>query len=239
MTACARVVICPSGGLLTGLSSLISDFPKNISIPTDPKSNLELFASRPTRGAYRDRHGRGMGCGGRGSVLRATCSAQNQMTPRATSAVTAVLARSGKHILTLSSSQFDSQRTFRGKHRLQRPPPCGDGRTNFVLTESPASVAALGRGLERLQHLVEREAADLLALREFLERCEEFPDVLLRRHEQEGVFQPPTIVVDALVVAPRIRMTAGAETGLASSMRTRPWRRTLRRTSARQGHRDW
>jgi hypothetical protein len=27
-------VICPSGGLLTGVSSLISDFPKNISVPT-------------------------------------------------------------------------------------------------------------------------------------------------------------------------------------------------------------
>ena len=27
-------VICPSGSLLTGLSSLISDFPKNISVPT-------------------------------------------------------------------------------------------------------------------------------------------------------------------------------------------------------------
>jgi hypothetical protein len=27
-------VICPSGGLLTGLSSLISDFPKNILVPT-------------------------------------------------------------------------------------------------------------------------------------------------------------------------------------------------------------
>jgi hypothetical protein len=26
-------VICPSGSLLTGLSSLISDFPKNISDP--------------------------------------------------------------------------------------------------------------------------------------------------------------------------------------------------------------
>ena len=64
-------VICPSGGLLTGLSSLISDFPKNISVPTHPKSDLELFASHPTRGAYHDRHGRGEGCGGRGSVLRA------------------------------------------------------------------------------------------------------------------------------------------------------------------------
>jgi hypothetical protein len=67
-------VICPSGGFSTGLSSLISDFPKNISVPTHPKSHLELFASHPTRGAYRDRHGRGMGCGGRGSVLRATGS---------------------------------------------------------------------------------------------------------------------------------------------------------------------
>jgi hypothetical protein len=55
-----RVVICPSGGFLTGLSSLISDFPKNISVPTHPKSDLELFASHPTRGAYRDRHGRGV-----------------------------------------------------------------------------------------------------------------------------------------------------------------------------------
>jgi hypothetical protein len=27
-------VICPSGALLAGLSSLISDFPKNISVPT-------------------------------------------------------------------------------------------------------------------------------------------------------------------------------------------------------------
>src|ERR1700681_1732351 len=49
-------VICPSGGLSTGLSSLISDFPKNISVPTHPKSDLELFASHPTRGAYHDRH---------------------------------------------------------------------------------------------------------------------------------------------------------------------------------------
>src|SRR6266852_4684806 len=67
-------VICPSGGLLTGLSSLFSVFPKNISVPTHPKSHLELFASHPTRGAYHDRHGRGEGCGGRGSVLRATGS---------------------------------------------------------------------------------------------------------------------------------------------------------------------
>ena len=46
-------VICPSGGFLTGLSSLISDFPKDISVPTYPKSDLELFASRPTEGRIR------------------------------------------------------------------------------------------------------------------------------------------------------------------------------------------
>src|SRR5882724_2395140 len=45
-------VICPSGSLLTGLSSLISDFPKDISVPTYPKSDLELFASRPTEGRF-------------------------------------------------------------------------------------------------------------------------------------------------------------------------------------------
>ena len=61
-------VICPSGCFA---SSLISDFPKNISVPTHPKSDLELYASHPTRGAYHDRHGRGEGCGGRGSVGRA------------------------------------------------------------------------------------------------------------------------------------------------------------------------
>src|SRR5712664_361507 len=64
-------VICPSGGLLTGVSSLFSDFPKNISVPIHPKSDLELSPSHPARGAYHDRHGRGEGCGGRGSVLRA------------------------------------------------------------------------------------------------------------------------------------------------------------------------
>src|SRR6202163_4382038 len=53
MTACARLVICPSGGLLKGLSSLISDFPKNILVPTHPKSILELSLSHPQRGVSR------------------------------------------------------------------------------------------------------------------------------------------------------------------------------------------
>ena len=51
-----RAVICPSGGLLTGVSSFISDFPKNISVPIYPETLLELSPSHPTRGAYHDRH---------------------------------------------------------------------------------------------------------------------------------------------------------------------------------------
>src|SRR5216684_1719133 len=39
-------VICPSGGLLTGVSSPLC---KNISVSVPPKSHLELFASRPTQ----------------------------------------------------------------------------------------------------------------------------------------------------------------------------------------------
>ena len=48
------------GLLILAVSNLISDFPNNISVPIRPKSPLELFASHPTGGAYRDRHGRGV-----------------------------------------------------------------------------------------------------------------------------------------------------------------------------------
>ena len=46
----AGPVICPSG---TFVSSLISDFPKNISVAAHPKSDLELSPSRPTEGRIR------------------------------------------------------------------------------------------------------------------------------------------------------------------------------------------
>jgi hypothetical protein len=59
-------------GLFLGLSSLISDFPKNILVPIHPKSHLELFASHPTKGRIAIVTDAGCGCGGRGSVLRAT-----------------------------------------------------------------------------------------------------------------------------------------------------------------------
>src|SRR5882672_5398220 len=41
------LLICPTGGLLTGVSSPLC---KKISVPTHPKSHLELFASHPTEG---------------------------------------------------------------------------------------------------------------------------------------------------------------------------------------------
>jgi hypothetical protein len=71
----AAVVICPSGSFVS------SPLCKNISVFTYPKSHLQLFASHPTRGAYHDRHGRGVECGGRGSVLRATGSQGGSMRP--------------------------------------------------------------------------------------------------------------------------------------------------------------
>jgi hypothetical protein len=52
-------------------SRLSTPIAKNISIPCRPKSPPYPLPSRPTAGAYRDRHGRGAGCGGRG--LRQAC----------------------------------------------------------------------------------------------------------------------------------------------------------------------
>ena len=74
---CSRPTICcptrcsnvPDGQITELLSSPVC---KNIPVFNYPKSLLELSPSHPTRGAYRDRHERGEGCGGRGSVLRAT-----------------------------------------------------------------------------------------------------------------------------------------------------------------------
>src|SRR5258708_29527280 len=43
-------VICPSGGWLTGLSSLFFRIFRKLLVPTHPKSDLELFASHPTEG---------------------------------------------------------------------------------------------------------------------------------------------------------------------------------------------
>jgi hypothetical protein len=51
----ARSAIGPTGKSVVRLSS---PFAKNIPLSPSGKSTLELPPSRPTRGAYRDRHGR-------------------------------------------------------------------------------------------------------------------------------------------------------------------------------------
>src|SRR5229473_870238 len=63
-----NLLICPSGGLLTGVSSPIS---KNISLYPSGKSSLQIRAIPPHQRGVGHRHERGEGCGGRGSVLRA------------------------------------------------------------------------------------------------------------------------------------------------------------------------
>ena len=49
------LLICPTGGLLTGVSSPLC---KNILLRHLVETDLLIPPSRPTRGAYRDRHGR-------------------------------------------------------------------------------------------------------------------------------------------------------------------------------------
>jgi hypothetical protein len=48
--------------------NLSSPASKNISLFPKPKSDVSMIHPVPTRGAFRDRHERGMGCGGRGGI---------------------------------------------------------------------------------------------------------------------------------------------------------------------------
>src|ERR1700722_17631706 len=57
-------LICPTGLLADFVSS---PFCKNILFFRIPKS-VYILRRPPHRGAYRDRHGRGAGCGGRGGA---------------------------------------------------------------------------------------------------------------------------------------------------------------------------
>jgi len=61
--------------------SVSSPDPKNISLLRLVETALLIPTVPPHRGAYRDRHGRGEGCGGRGSVLRATGLQGGSMRP--------------------------------------------------------------------------------------------------------------------------------------------------------------
>ena len=63
----------------------ISDFPK-LYLTTRPKSAIYRFRPVPVRGAFRDRHKRGMGCGGRGCAFDERCGCVRRsrvvLTPR-------------------------------------------------------------------------------------------------------------------------------------------------------------
>ena len=83
----------PSYGLRD--SGLPSDLPDGRAVENPVQSPLQKYFASPVgqiistnschpvphRGAYRDRHERGMGCGGRGSVLRAMESQGGSMRP--------------------------------------------------------------------------------------------------------------------------------------------------------------
>ena len=53
------LLICPSGGLSTGLSSLISDIPKNIFVPTRPNQIYNSRIPPHQRGVSRSSRTRG------------------------------------------------------------------------------------------------------------------------------------------------------------------------------------
>jgi hypothetical protein len=71
----AAVVICPSGIFVS------SPLCKNISLSPSGKSSLQIRAIPPHKRGVGHRHERGEGCGGRGSVLRATGSQGGSMRP--------------------------------------------------------------------------------------------------------------------------------------------------------------
>src|SRR5438094_8957449 len=83
--------------------------------------------------------------------------------------------------------------------------------TLFANTRFLLVAGRFRRALQSFQHLIEAEAAWLLARREFLEGSEELPDVLLRRHKQEGMVNPPASIVYAFVVSGLERIGAQVE----------------------------
>jgi hypothetical protein len=65
-------LICPSGNVRARIENLSSPVSKNISLFPKPKSDVSMTRPVPARGAFRDRHERGAGCGGRGGIERRT-----------------------------------------------------------------------------------------------------------------------------------------------------------------------
>ena len=74
-----------------------------------------------------------------------------------------------------------------------------------------AESVVLARNLKRLEGGIEREGTALLARWKLPECAEEFPHVLLSRHEQEDVFDPPAVPVHGLHVADLERIGSDIE----------------------------
>src|SRR6266850_1289366 len=62
--------MCPTGKSVRPLKSCPAPLAKIFRFAADPNPFTESCRPVPTRGAARDRHRRGAGCGGRGSVGR-------------------------------------------------------------------------------------------------------------------------------------------------------------------------
>ena len=104
---------------------LSSPFCKNILIYRIPKSNLYRFPSRPTRGALRDRHERGAGCGGRGRRvderrLKRTAKSCGPDTPTLVSSFAEVIPRGdgGKKARSPGRARRKPLKPLRGECRV-------------------------------------------------------------------------------------------------------------------------
>jgi hypothetical protein len=101
-------------GLDLVCSGLSTPIAKNIPVPFFPKSPACPRPSRPTQGAYRDRHGRGAGCGGRG--LRQACersagriALRERIPARKTTAQPRTVKSCGPDASTLASSLAEAR----------------------------------------------------------------------------------------------------------------------------------
>jgi hypothetical protein len=136
-------VICPSGGLSTGVSSPLC---KNISLHPSGKSSLQIRAIPPHKRGVGHRHERGEGCGGRGSVLRATGSQGGSMRPVSDHQASGreMLQRTAKSCgpdaPTLASSSRRFGRPYRAQanhirgRRWQKSPVTGESAKETVKT---------------------------------------------------------------------------------------------------------
>ena len=84
-------------------------------------------------------------------------------------------------------------------------------RTVFIFENVMHLVVDLRCALQRLEYLVEAEAARLLPWWELLERCQMLRNEALRRDQHKRMVHAPATVVDRLVVGPLVRVGSQTE----------------------------